>query len=400
MRAIAWMIPLALISLPGCNDRGADKGNAQQQPGATKSAATPASGADAMASQDPGPGQAVRPAVADTEQRPVMQMQVVLDRLGFSPGVIDGKEGLSLGNALGGFQKANNLPQTGKPDQATLQMLSRWSNIPATRVVTIPEDFARGPFAPVPKEPADQVKMPHLGYASLDEKLAERFHTTIETLHMLNPGGAPAGAQAAPVAAAQPAPAPSPKASSAPGTPPPPMFRAGQQIRVPNTGADALDPAGIDDQTWLGTLRDLGVGSSQPKVDKVVVSKSKGTLSAYDGDKLVAVFTVTTGSSHDPLPIGKWEVKGVAHNPPFHYNPDLFWDADSKEEKQKLPPGPNGPVGVVWIDLSKPHYGIHGTPEPQTIGRAQSHGCVRLTNWDAARLAQMVHSGTVALFEK
>jgi len=146
-------------------------------------------------------------------------------------------------------------------------------------------------------------------------------------------------------------------------------------------------------------MRDLGVGTSQPKVDKVVVSKSKGTLLAYDENgKLVAAFTATMGSSHDPLPLGTWKIQGVSRNPQFHYNPDLFWDAKATDKKQTLPPGPNGPVGVVWIDLSKPHYGIHGTPEPQTIGRTESHGCVRLTNWDAARLAQMVHAGTVALF--
>jgi lipoprotein-anchoring transpeptidase ErfK/SrfK len=132
-----------------------------------------------------------------------------------------------------------------------------------------------------------------------------------------------------------------------------------------------------------------------------VVSKSEDTLKAYDeGGKLVALFTVTSGSSHDPLPLGDWKINGVSRNPPFHYNPDLFWDAKATDEKTTLPPGPNGPVGVVWIDLSKEHYGIHGTPEPQTIGRAESHGCVRLTNWDAARLAQMVSPGTKVQFVK
>jgi lipoprotein-anchoring transpeptidase ErfK/SrfK len=169
---------------------------------------------------------------------------------------------------------------------------------------------------------------------------------------------------------------------------------------VPNTGGDAIQSGSIEDQAWLATLRNLGVGSQQPTVEKVVVSKSKGTLMAYDGSgKLVAAFTATMGSEHDPLPLGEWKIKGVARNPPFHYNPELFWDADDSDEKAKLPPGPNGPVGVVWIDLSKEHYGIHGTPEPQSIGRAESHGCVRLTNWDAARLAQMVKPGAVALFE-
>src|SRR3546814_13943369 len=105
------------------------------------------------------------------------------------------------------------------------------------------------------------------------------------------------------------------------------------------------------------------------------------------------------GSRHDPLPIGSWTIKGRGYLPPFHYNPKLFWDASDAEAKAKLPPGPNGPVGVVWIDISKPHYGIHGTPEPQMIGRSESHGCIRLTNWDAARLSQLVKPGTPAIFQ-
>jgi len=183
-------------------------------------------------------------------------------------------------------------------------------------------------------------------------------------------------------------------------SPLPSTFAGGQLIRVPNIGGDRIAPGAVDDPDWQQTLQSLGVGTEQPKVAKVVVSKSKDTLKAYDeGGKLVALFTVTSGSSHDPLPLGTWKVNGVSRNPPFHYNPDLFWDAKAGDEKTKLPPGPNGPVGVVWIDLSKEHYGIHGTPEPQTIGRTESHGCVRLTNWDAARLAQMVSPGTKVVFE-
>jgi lipoprotein-anchoring transpeptidase ErfK/SrfK len=112
------------------------------------------------------------------------------------------------------------------------------------------------------------------------------------------------------------------------------------------------------------------------------------------------MFTVTTGSRHDPLPIGDWAVKGKAYNPSFAFDPDLFWHVPYSDEEQQLPPGPNGPVGVVWIDLTKEHCGIHGTSAPETIGRAQSHGCVRLTNWDAARLAQMVSGRTKVVFQK
>ena len=405
MRSVLMFLPLALLA--GCDGGG---GAPEATPGKNAGAAATPAG-DPLASHDPAPGQAAKQDVPDSEARPLMQAQVVLDRQGFTPGVVDGKPGLSTRNAVTGFQQANGLPQTGEFDDATRRALARWNNIPATRVVTIPEDFARGPFYAIPKKPDDQAKMPALGYASLDEKLAERFHTTVDTLKALNPGGMPAGAKGAPPASAASAPpseaasaSPSATASDAPFTPqpgPPSFFHAGQQIRVPNTGADTIQAGAVQDQVWQATLVSLGVGSSQPKVDKIVVSKSGGTLRAFDkAGKLVAMYTATMGSTHDPLPIGNWKVMGLDRNPKFNFNPALFWDAKPGEKKALLPPGPNGPVGVVWIDLNKPHYGIHGTPSPETIGRAQSHGCVRLTNWDAARLALMVSPGTQVVFEK
>lgn len=387
-----WIFAAAslLTALGGCNYGGTEQ---EQNAKARPSEVTRQAAGDPLSARDDqkNPNQ-----IPDAEPRPLMQAQVVLDRLGFTPGVVDGKEGLSTRNAVSGFQEANDLPVTGKVDDATRQALSRWNTIPATRVVTIPQDFAAGPFQKLPKDPADQAKLPALGYESLDEKLAERFHTTVETLQALNPGGKSATTGSAPVT---PAPKPAPSASSV-AQAPAPMFRAGQQIRVPNVGGDAVDAAAVSDPAWRSTLAMLGVGSKQPHVARVVVSKSKGTLKAYDeSDKLIAVFTATMGSQHDPLPLGRWKILGVDKNPKFHYNPDLFWDAKAGAEKAMLPPGPNGPVGVVWIDISKPHYGIHGTPHPETIGRAESHGCVRLTNWDAARLAQMVSAKTALLFE-
>jgi lipoprotein-anchoring transpeptidase ErfK/SrfK len=128
------------------------------------------------------------------------------------------------------------------------------------------------------------------------------------------------------------------------------------------------------------------------------VSRKKGTVEAIDEKGVVvARYPATTGSAHDPLPLGNWKINGVAWNPPYNYNPDLFWDAEASEKKVKLAPGPNSPVGVVWIDLSKPHYGIHGTPVPSTIGKTSSHGCIRLTNWDATELAKMVTPGMPAI---
>ncbi|MGE5813093.1 MAG: L,D-transpeptidase, partial [Acidobacteriota bacterium] len=130
------------------------------------------------------------------------------------------------------------------------------------------------------------------------------------------------------------------------------------------------------------------------------VTRSSSSLRAEAADGRVVFYApVTTGSEHDPLPIGQWKVTAVLWTPEFHYNPDLFWDADPAHAKAILPAGPNSPVGVVWIDLDKEHYGLHGTPEPSLVGKAASHGCVRLTNWDAARLAEMVHPGTAVVFE-
>jgi lipoprotein-anchoring transpeptidase ErfK/SrfK len=111
-------------------------------------------------------------------------------------------------------------------------------------------------------------------------------------------------------------------------------------------------------------------------------------------------FPASTGSEHDPLPLGEWKVQGIAKNPVFHYNPGLFWDANPAHAKAKIPPGPNNPVGVIWIDLSKEHYGIHGTPEPSKIGKTQSHGCIRLTNWDVTTVSQAVAAGTPVLLQE
>jgi lipoprotein-anchoring transpeptidase ErfK/SrfK len=133
----------------------------------------------------------------------------------------------------------------------------------------------------------------------------------------------------------------------------------------------------------------------------VLVSKSKSTVEALDADgKILALYPATLGSVHDPLPLGNWKVTHVARNPKFYYNPDLFWDASSADTKAVIQPGPRNPVGVIWIGLTKPHYGIHGTPDPSLIGHVQSHGCVRMTNWDASELGGMVTAGTPVLFKE
>ena len=300
----------------------------------------------------------------------ILHAQVILDSLGFSPGIIDGREGQSLTAALKGFQLTRGLKTSGELDRATLWALHEYrARRPVTRV-TIDPAMLQGPFVnPMPKDPEDQAKLPALGYTRPLEKLAEMFHTTPEVLVELNPGGG----------------------AIAPDT----------AFFFPNVVPESRDYQGEIKPQWRQTLTDLNVDARQPAGDHVVVDKSEKVLKVFDAnDRLVAQFSATMGSQHDPLPIGTWKINVIDTNPKFHYNPDLFWDAKKDDEKAMLPPGPNGPVGVVWLDLSKEHYGIHGTPEPQTIGRTQSHGCIRLTNWDAARLALMVKPGAEAVFQE
>ncbi|MET0375336.1 MAG: L,D-transpeptidase family protein [Rhizorhabdus sp.] len=300
----------------------------------------------------------------------ILGAQVLLDRLGFGPGVIDGAKGASFAKALKGYQEAKGLPQTGQLDAATLGSFEPHRAMPTVIEIKLNEQILEGPFVgPLPAKEIDKAKLKSLGYSDAAEKIAERYHTTKATLIVLNKPGA--------------------------------KLAVGAVIKVPNVippkqeFAESLNPA------WRKTLWTLNVGSDQPEGAKVVVDKSDGVLRVLDGaGKLVAQFPATMGSGHDPLPIGNWKIQGAAYNPPFHYNAKLFWDAENKDEKALLPPGPNGPVGVVWLDLDKKHYGIHGTPNPEKIGRTESHGCIRLTNWDAARLAMMVKPGTPATFQE
>ena len=295
----------------------------------------------------------------------IIHVQVLLDRLGFGPGVIDGRGGMSTQLALRGFQKAHGLAVTGTIDRPTLAALHPYAKVRPLRLLAISQADVAGPFYKIPKDEDAQAKLPALTYESAVEKLGERFHTTPQTLAALNPGG---------------------------------RIVPGAQLRFPNVlpGSRDYDPKLKPE--WRQTLSDLNVDARQPVGDLVLVSKHEGVLKVMRGDTLLAQFPATMGSKHDPLPIGTWKIYGADTNPKFHFNPALFWDASSKDTKAMLPPGPNGPVGVVWLDLSKPHYGIHGTPHPELIGRTESHGCIRLSNWDAARLSLMVKPGTTAKF--
>ena len=276
----------------------------------------------------------------------VLRAQILLDRARFSPGEMDAAYGSNMRHAIAGFQKSRDLPASGEMDAATWLALDS-DTAPALVSITLNAEDVAGPFKPLPSGMAAQAKLDALGYSSPLEALGEKFHASPALLKQLNPGKD--------------------------------FGRAGEQLVVPDVQATA----------------------SMPAVARLVVDKSDSTVSLLDGTgKVVAQYPASTGSEHDPLPLGDWKIKGVGKNPVFHYNPKLFWDAKAADAKATLPAGPNNPVGVVWIDLSKEHYGIHGTPEPSKIGKTQSHGCIRMTNWSALDVSRAVKPGMIATLQE
>ncbi|AJY46724.1 repressor [Martelella endophytica] len=286
--------------------------------------------------------QAIAPAKLDMN---VAALQVYLDRAGFSPGVIDGRMGDNVQKALAAYEEATGTTLDPNADsEKILASLSLDGGLPITTYTITAEDAA-GPYvASIPSDYGEKAQLSAMSYTSVTEMLAEKFHMDERLLKSLNPDAD--------------------------------FNRPGTTVKVVNPGA-----------------------SKKGSVARIIADKAKKQVLAYDeAGALIAAYPATIGSSDTPSPSGTVSVERIAIDPTYTYDPKKNFKQGNNDSVLTINPGPNGPVGNVWIALSKPSYGIHGTPDPEKIGKTSSHGCVRLTNWDATELAHMVKPGVTVEF--
>jgi lipoprotein-anchoring transpeptidase ErfK/SrfK len=281
----------------------------------------------------------------------VLRAQILLDRAHFSPGIIDGRWGDNTEKAIYWFQRREGLPATARLDSATFGRLVELADAPREliRAHRLTEGDVSGPFVTIPDDIYEHAELDCSCYESLAEKLTERFHATEEVLRRLNPDAELN------------------------------ELSAGTVINVPAVRSEQ--------------------GAYGARIQQIVISDRGRFLHAMGEDGTILFhFPATLGSQYDPSPEGEYRVNSITRDPWWHYQPDILSYADDEDPDAHVPPGPNNAVGVVWMALDKPHYGIHGTSSPQTIGYATSAGCVRLTNWDALFLARRVQEGTRVVF--
>jgi lipoprotein-anchoring transpeptidase ErfK/SrfK len=305
------------------------------QPPATTGSTTPNTPAEIRPSAPP---------ISKKASEDITKLQVLLDRGGASPGVIDGHDGSNVRKALLAYEEltGETLPIG---NSAALDAALAATGGPALVDYTITaEDVAAPMVASVPEDYGEKAKLDHLSYTSVTEMFGERFHMDENYLIALNPEAN--------------------------------FNRPGTIIRVANVGQNV-----------------------SKQVDRIVADKGRKQVRAYDAQgNLVAAYPTTIGSGDTPSPSGTHKVARIAFDPEYTYNPKINFKQGENDKILRIPPGPNGPVGTIWIALDKPTYGIHGTPEPSKIGKTESHGCVRLTNWDAAELAKIVKPGVFVQF--
>lgn len=269
------------------------------------------------------------------------KLQILLDRAGANPGVIDGVAGDNVTKAVQGYEQMLGLEPT------SILTPELWAKLQSSEPVMMEyvieaADVAKLAEA-IPDDYAEKAKMQWLGYTSGHEAIAEKFHMDKDFLAALNPGA---------------------------------TFTAGETVLVANPGV-----------------------ATKTVVTRIVADKANKRVIVYgEGGKPEIIYPATIGSDATPSPVGTHEVRAIAEFPTYGYNPDVNFQQGENAEKLTIPPGPNGPVGSTWIDLTEPTYGIHGTPEPAQISKTSSHGCIRLTNWDAAELAKLVKPGVKVTF--